>query len=116
MTAMRVSLFTHDFLLLFAAPLIWGLHFVAIYGFTGVLCARPGANASWLGLSVATWVLVAAGLAAAAAIVACMAVAPRDAARENRRFVRRVGRGLGGLATVAIAWETMAVLIVPGCP
>ena len=112
---MRVSLFTHDFLLLFAAPLIWGLHFVGIYGFTGVLCARPGANASWLGLSVATWVLVAAGLAAAAAIIACMAVAPRDAARENRRFVGRVGRGLGGLALVAIAWETMAVLLVPGC-
>lgn len=113
---MRSSPFTHDFLLLFSAPLIWGLHFVAIYGFNGVLCARPGANASWLGLSVATWVVVAAGLAAAAAIVACMAVAPRDAARENRRFMRWVARGLGGLAIVAIAWETMSVLLIPSCP
>lgn len=116
MTAMRTSPFTHDFLLLFSAPLVWALHFVAIYGFTGVLCARPGANASWLGLSVATWVLVAAGLAAAAAIVACMAIAPCDAARENRRFVRRVARGLGGLALVAITWETMSVILIPGCP
>ena len=113
---MRSSSFTHDFLLLFSAPLVWALHFVAIYGFTGILCARPGANAPWLGLSVATWVLIAAGLAAAAAIVACLAVAPRDAVRENRRFMRWVARGLGGLAIVAIAWETMSVLLIPGCP
>lgn len=113
---MRASPFTHDFLLLFSGPLIWALHFIAIYGFTGVLCARPGTNASWLGLSVATWVLVAAAVAAVAAIAACMAVAPRDTARENRRFVRWVARGLGGLAIVAIAWETMSVLLIQGCP
>lgn len=113
---MRTSSFTHDFLLLFSGPLVWALHFVAIYGFTGVLCARPGANASWLGLSVAAWVLLAAGLAAAAAIAACMAIAPRDGDRGNRRFVRWVARGLGSLALVAIAWETLSVLMIPGCP
>lgn len=112
---MRTSPFTHDFLLLFSGPLVWAVHFVAIYGFTGVLCARPGASASWLGMSLATWVLLAAGLAAAAAIAACMAIAPRDDAHGNRHFVRWVARGLGALALVAIAWETMAVLIIPGC-
>ncbi len=113
---MRPSPFTHDFLLLFSGPLIWALHFVAIYGFTGVLCARPGANATWLGLSVAAWVLGAAATGAGAAIVICMAVAPRGGAPEQRRFVRWVARGLGVLALVAIAWETMSVLLVPGCP
>ncbi len=113
---MRTSPFAHDFLLLFSGPLVWALHFVTIYGFTGVLCARAGANGSWLGLSTATWVLGAAALVAAAAIAACMAVAPREGAPAHRRFVRWVARGLGALALVAIAWETMSVLLVPGCP
>lgn len=112
---MRASAFTHDFLLLFAGPLIWAIHFVAIYGFTGVVCARPDPGAAWLGVGLLTWGLVGAALAAIAAIVACLAVKPKDAATDNRSFVRWVSAGLGLLAIVAIVWETMTVFLVPSC-
>jgi NO-binding membrane sensor protein with MHYT domain len=107
------SSFTHDFLLVFSGPLIWAVHFVAIYGFTGVFCARLAAAPQWQ--SITTWVIVAAGLAAAAAIAACLAVEPKDSAPDNRRFVRRVAAGLALLAIVAIVWETMTVFLVPVC-
>jgi hypothetical protein len=111
----RSSTFTHDFLLLFAGPLVWAVHFLAIYGFTGVLCARPGMGGAWLGIAVASWVLVGAGVVAIVAVVLCFAVKPRDATPDNRRFVRTVSMGLGLLAIVAIAWETLTVFLVPAC-
>ena len=112
---MRASSFTHDFLLLFAGPLIWSIHFLAIYAFTGIVCARPGAAASWWGIGVVTWALAGAGLAAIAAIAAFFAVKPRDAAPDNRSFIRRVSAGLGVLSIIAIVWETMTVFLVPSC-
>lgn len=111
---MRTSTFTHDFLLLFSGPLIWAVHFVAIYSFNGILCARTAAQASWLGVGIATWGIGGAGILAIAAIAACLAVEPRGAP-DSHGFVRWVTIGLGWLAIVAIVWETLPVFLVPAC-
>ena len=61
-----ISTAGHDLLLLFAGPIVWGLHFLAIYGFTGVACARPGAGPRWLGLAWEGWAVIFAGMVAVA--------------------------------------------------
>lgn len=110
------SMFTHDILLLFAGPLVWAVHFVAMYGFAGVVCARPGAaQAQWLGIHVLVWGVCALGAAALAALAGCYALAPRTGEPDNRHFVRRTSRGLLLLAGVAVLWETFAVFILPAC-
>ncbi len=111
----RPSSTGHDLLLLFAGPIVWGLHFLSIYGFTGVACARPGAGPQALGLSWQGWVVIAAGAVAAAVLVACFRVRPRSNLVHNREFLRVTGLALNALALLAIAWETLAVVLLPGC-
>lgn len=113
---MRLSTFAHDILLLFAGPLVWAVHFVAIYGLTGVVCARAGSAGRWLGWPWEAWAIVAAGLVATAALAACVRSRPRSELADNRRFLRWTSLALCALALLAIVWETLAVLLVPGCP
>jgi hypothetical protein len=113
---MRPSAFTHDILLLFAGPIVWAVHFVAIYGLTGIVCARAGSAGVWLGLAWHGWAIVGAGLLAAAALGACLRVRPRSEDAHNRRFLRWSALALGALALLAIVWETLAVFLVPACP
>ncbi|WP_156385580.1 hypothetical protein [Ramlibacter sp. Leaf400] len=115
MNAMRLSAASHDLLLLFAGPMVWGAHFLAIYGFTGVACARPGPGPQWLGLAWEAWAIVALGLVAAAVLVASLAARPRSGSAQNRDFLRAIALALNALALLAIAWETLAVFLVPGC-
>jgi hypothetical protein len=113
---MRLSSFTHDILLLFAGPLVWAVHFLAIYGFTGVVCARPGAGGpQWLGLGWTGWAIVALGGVAVLALAACLRARPRSGSPDNRAFLRWTALALGALALLAIAWETLAVFLVPAC-
>jgi len=112
---MRLTDFTHDFLLLFAGPLVWSVHFVALYGLNGLACARPGSAVQWLGWPWETWAMLGLGVLAAAALVACLRVRPRTGPEDSRQFVRWTSAALCGLALLAIAWESLAVLLVPGC-
>ena len=111
----RLSSAGHDLLLLFAGPIVWGLHFLSIYGFTGVACARPGGGPQGLGLSWQGWVVIAAGVVAAAVLVACLRARPRSNLVHNREFLRMTGLALNGLALLAIVWETLAVVMLPRC-
>ena len=112
---MRLSTFTHDFLLLMAGPVVWGVHFVAIYGFMGVVCARPVPQAQWAGVGWPGWVVVAMSVVATAVLLAWLRVRPTAQDPDNRRFLRWSSLALGVLALLAIAWETLAVFLVPGC-
>lgn len=114
---MRVTPFTHNFLLLFSGPIVWAVHFVAIYGFTGILCARQTATQQdWLNAGIATWVITAAGVIAIAVMAALyLWVKPRDAVQDNQIFIRWTSVTLGLLSAVAIVWETLAVFLVPAC-
>lgn len=112
---MRLPTVTHDLLLLFAGPLVWAAHFVLIYGLNGVVCARPGSAARWAGLAWEAWAIAGAGVLAAAVLAACAAARPRSASEHSRRFVRWTSLALLALALLAIAWETLAVFLVPAC-
>ena len=111
----RASPFTHDFLLLFAGPVVWAVHFLVLYGITGLLCARPAQREALLGVDLAAWGLVVLAVIACAAIVGALMLRPRDPAAPHGRIIRSLSRGLGLLALVAIAWETLALLLVPFC-
>lgn len=97
--------------LLVAAPVVWAVHFLAIYGFTGVVCARPAVDAGIVAGGVA-----GLGLAAIAVLALAALAARRAASQDGRRpFVHQVGLGLCGFAALAIVWETLPVFLAAPC-
>ncbi len=112
---MRLPSATHDLLLLFAGPIVWAVHFIAIYGLNGVVCARPGRAGQWAGLAWEAWAISATGVLAVALLAAWVASRPRSEGEHSRRFVRWTSLALAALAALAIAWETLAVFMVPAC-
>ena len=113
---MAASSFTRSFLLLFSGPIIWAVHFLTIYGFTGVRCARPALRQEWLGTDITAWGI---GIAAAVAIAVIVAVHWRcwhtSKRSDGAYFTRWMASALGILSITAIIWETVPVLLVPGC-
>lgn len=105
--------FTRSFLLLFSAPLVWAVHFLAIYAWTAVLCERP----EWRAERLIPWGVV---LASAAAIGVIAAINLRAWSRRkepdgNAGFVQMTAAALGLLIVIAIVWETLPVFLVPVC-
>lgn len=96
--------FARTALRLSAGPIAWALHFAAIYGFTGVACARglPGA---------VPWAIGAATLAAGAACVAIVVAGMR----RREEFESWLSAALAGSALLAIAWEALTALLVRAC-
>lgn len=114
---MHVSRFTRSFLLIFSGPLIWAMHFLTIYGGSGVICARPAAaQLQWLGLHATDWWTLIASGAAIAAIGAVLLYLRRasDHARQAG-FIPWITTALGMLSIIAILWETLPVLLIPAC-
>jgi hypothetical protein len=102
-TAWRVS----------AGILIWAAHFGAIYGYTGLACARRFADGGAAWVALVPWVIgVATAIAVAAALVFLVPVfrSPRTAP-----FVDWLGGWVAALATVAIILEAIAMFWVPVC-
>ncbi len=100
--------------------MIWAAHFLVIYVFTALACARRFADLSWLGIGVVPWVIGTATLAATAATLVVIGLAVRDARSSTSRnnmlsFVPWMTAALGGLALMAILWEALPVLLVPAC-
>ena len=91
---------------------IWAIHFMAIFAFTTLACARELGDVEWLGIGVVTWVLGALSLAALAATLAVIAFTLR---LRERGFVEWISASVAGLAALAIAWEALPVLLLPPC-
>lgn len=84
--------------------IVWATHLLAIYGFTGLACAR--------GLErTVPWVAGAATLAAAALAAWLML----RGWRRRGEFEHALCAGLAGFALLAILWEGLAVLMVAPC-
>ncbi|TFZ01383.1 hypothetical protein [Ramlibacter rhizophilus] len=99
-----------------SGPIIWALHFVLIYGFTGVVCARPNADWTWAGLPATSLVIVASGVLALGLIALfALRARPRRGAAPLPRFVGWTTLGMAGLSAVAVVYETLVVWLVPGC-
>ncbi|HYC37993.1 MAG TPA: hypothetical protein VEC19_16305 [Usitatibacter sp.] len=84
--------------------LVWAAHFTAIYGFTGLACAR-----GWTG--AVAWVV---GAATALALTACVAIIARSWTRRFD-FLAAVAVGLAAFALVAVLWEGLSITMVPAC-
>lgn len=93
-TALRMS----------SGVMVWAVHFAAIYGFTGLACAR-----GW-GPLVPPAVALVTGVALAAALAVIVA-----GSRKRREFESWMSAALAGFAFIAIVYEGIAVLIVPAC-
>ncbi|KRB67958.1 hypothetical protein [Noviherbaspirillum sp. Root189] len=114
---MHSSHFTRSFLLIFSGPIIWVVHFLAIYGATGVICARPAAaRLQWFGLHAADWCTLMASVVAMATIGAIVLRTRRQQAHAGHAgFTPWMAAGLGLLSIIAILWETLPILFIPAC-
>lgn len=92
-TALRVA----------AGPIVWALHFAAIYGFAGVACAR----------SLPAAVPWAVGVATLLAGAACLLILHRELRRTP--FTSWLAAGLAAFALLAVLWEAAPGLVVPPC-
>jgi hypothetical protein len=92
MTALRIS----------AGPLLWALHFAALYGFTALACARGFAAAI-------PWVIAVSTVVLAAAAAGFMVRSSKE------EFVGWLGAALTAFSLVAILWQALPVLLVSPC-
>jgi hypothetical protein len=94
LTALRIS----------AGVIVWTLHFAAIYGVTGLACAR-----GWTSI-----IAPSIGAATALAAAACIAIIVAGW-RRRAEFESWLSASVAALALVAIVYESIPVLIVPPC-
>lgn len=104
---------------LWVGPLVWAAHFLAIYAFTALACARNVA-AGWFGVGIVIWFIGAPTLVAAAVLLLTIGIAVRDGRRsasspEPSPFVHWLTAAIASLVLLAVMWETLPVLLVPVC-
>ena len=116
MKEMNTQRFDRAFLRLFAGPLVWAVHFLGVYGVVGIICARQLHGVAFSGLGIVSWVVAAAtAVSIAAVVLLTLRDARRQLPHDNPSFTRWTSAALGLLSIVAIAWEAMAILLVPAC-
>jgi hypothetical protein len=104
-----------------AGLLVAGTHFMTIYIFHALACARGFASFEILGIGVVSLAIAAATVLAIAAtlFVAWQAVAARPEADVglggSGNFLRWLTVAMAGLGGVAILWGALPALIVPAC-
>lgn len=91
-------------LLMSAGAICWAVHFAAIYGLTGIACARGLAGA-------VPWMILACTLLAGAGAAAVMTLA----FRRRESFEHWLAAAVAGSALVAILWEALPAVLVPAC-
>lgn len=98
---------------LIAAPVVWSVHFLFIYGLNALACAR-GIGAGWVdaGIVAATF-LAGAGLAGMLVPVIGHARRGDEAATP---FLNHVALITGIVVGLALIWNMLPVLLVPSCP
>ena len=104
---------------LWVPPLVWAAHFLAIYAFTALACARQGTT-GWFGVDAVPWFVGAAMLVASGVLLVMIGLAVRDGRRaasspEPSGFVHWLTAAVAGLVLLAVVWETLPVLLVPVC-
>jgi hypothetical protein len=110
--------------LLVSGFLAWAAHFGLIYGYAGLMCARP----HWASLQIGGWGLVPLGIAAITALtlLALAGVMAGSGMLRGRaegsdevfeeRFYRYLTQGSALLGGVAIIWQgALSIALVPSC-
>src|SRR5688572_807498 len=114
--------FTPTLFFLIGGFAIWAAHFFVIYGYAGLLCARPEwARLQFLNVGAVPLGVVAATIAALLALAVLLAWALRSRAQPagmtvEPRFLPVLSAGGAALAAIAIIWEGIfSILAVPAC-
>ena len=97
---------------MFSGALIWAVHFMAIYGFTTLACARDFASIQWLGIGVVAWVVGGATVIALAAGLWVIWIAMRT---HPIGFTEWMTASVAALATLAMIWEALPAMMVAAC-
>jgi len=101
MTAMS---FTATALRMSSGVIVWGLHFAAIYGATGIACARGAPQAA----------LVAVALSTLLAVALLLPIIVWNW-RRRAQFESWFAAATAALALLAVVWEALPALWVPAC-
>ncbi len=118
---MEKTTFTTTFTGMMSAFLIWAVHFAAVYGINGLICARALEGMELYGQPVAmVLVLGATGiallLAAGVLAAALWGIGPgRRASEDPRRFIRFFTALAAAGALLAILWNGLPALQMPAC-
>ena len=89
---------------MFSGVLVWAAHFLLIYGFTALACARDFAAAVPWGIAIAT-----------VAALMILLVVMRGAIRTAPEFVEWMTISVGAIAIVAMVFESLPMIWVPIC-
>jgi hypothetical protein len=118
---MQQPRFSSAFLFMLSGLVVWAAHFMFIYGFVGLFCARPAWNVALLGFHLISFVVAVAtllGLAATLAI-AVLALAGRGPSLEDphgSHFYRFATTGGAALGAIGILWQgALPPLLLPAC-
>lgn len=96
-----------------AGILIWGVHFLVIYGYTGLACARRFEAHGAALLDLVPWVI---GASTAIGVALCAAfIVPGLRRPRNDDFSRWMSAWIAALAVVAMTLEAAGVLWIPLC-
>ena len=103
--------------------LVWAIHFMIIYGFTAIACAKGFAITNVFGLGIIPLVIAAVTLLAwvTAGAVLGSAIAgsiPPRSARFNEAtedFLRYTAALIAMLSLVATAWNALPILVFTPC-
>lgn len=101
-----------------AGLLIWAAHFLVIYGVTGLACTGRFGDVRVLGLGIAELTIGAAtvlALLAAATVLVWTLRSGKQTESGSLAFLRWMAAMVAVLALIAIVWNGLPVLLVPGC-
>ena len=96
-----------------AGALVWAVHFVVIYGYTGLACARRFESAGATLVALVPWVIALGTLLASAA--AAILIRPVLKADQPVDFTRWMGAGVAALGLAAMLMEAVSIVWLPVC-
>lgn len=102
---------------LWIGPLVWAVHFLTIYGFTALACARgltSGAANVVVGF-IGAVTLLAATVLGVTIWLAVRNRRPPPILPATSEFTHWLATAINSLALLAVVWEAMPVLFVPIC-
>jgi hypothetical protein len=111
----RLTPFTRVFLSIFAGPIVWAAHFLAIYVFVALACARHFGNLQFLGIGIVPWTVGILTVASLAVLAAALWKLPSGSISHDARFVRWLALATGALSALAIVWEAFPAYVLPAC-
>jgi hypothetical protein len=113
--------FSSRILLATSSLLLWGAHFLFVYIFAALACARDFATVEALGIGIVPLVTAVVTIAALAGLTFFSALAWRGELRNEQadsstpRLLRYLAGGLGIYSAVAILLQALPAILLPVC-